>query len=199
MCEALMDAYGPVGRSEWMDMDWRRHLRWVRIGGRLVNVVDIGEGAALIFVHGLSGSWQNWLETIPHFARDHRVIALDLPGFGQSEMPAEPISVSGYARMLEELYGALAIASATIVGTSMGGFVGADFAIRYPHRVERLVLVAAAGLSMEWSTCFTSETAACARGSRTSCSSRRRGWHRADALSCAARSCTARSCAASCC
>ncbi len=50
--------------------------------------------------------------------------------------------------MLEELYGALAIASATIVGTSMGGFVGADFAIRYPHRVERLVLVAAAGLSI---------------------------------------------------
>ncbi len=149
MCEALMDAYGPVGRSEWMDMDWRRHLRWVRIGGRLVNVVDIGEGAALIFVHGLSGSWQNWLETIPHFARDHRVIALDLPGFGQSEMPAEPISVSGYARMLEELYGALAIASATIVGTSMGGFVGAVFAIRYPLRVERLVLVAPAGLSME--------------------------------------------------
>ena len=144
-----MDAYGPVGRSEWMDLDWRSHLRWVRVGGRLVNLVDIGEGPALIFVHGLSGSWQNWLETIPHFARDHRVIALDLPGFGQSEMPVERISVSGYARMLEELYRVLAIESATIVGTSMGGFIGADFAIRYPRRIERLVLVAAAGLSME--------------------------------------------------
>lgn len=145
----MMDAYGPVGRSEWMETDWRRHLRWVRIGDRSVNLVDIGEGPALIFLHGLSGSWQNWLETIPYFAREHRVIALDLPGFGQSEMPAEPISVRGYARMLEQLYDTLGIDTATIVGTSMGGFVAADFAIRYPQRVQRLVLVAAAGLSMD--------------------------------------------------
>lgn len=144
-----MEAYGPVGRSPWMDIDWRRHLRWVQVGGRPVNLVDIGEGPALIFVHGLSGSWQNWLEMIPHFARDHRVIALDLPGFGHSRMPVQPISISNYAHLLEELYVALAIPSATIVGSSMGGFVGADFAIRYPHRVERLVLAAAAGLSME--------------------------------------------------
>ncbi|MDQ3678799.1 MAG: alpha/beta hydrolase, partial [Actinomycetota bacterium] len=48
-----------------------------------------------------------------------------------------------------ELLGALSVGSATIVGNSMGGFVGADMAIRFPHRVERLVLVAAAGLSME--------------------------------------------------
>jgi pimeloyl-ACP methyl ester carboxylesterase len=144
-----MDAYGPVGRSDWMDIDWRRYLRWVTVTGRWMNIVDIGEGPALIFVHGLSGCWQNWLENIPYFAREYRVIALDLPGFGQSQMPVEPITVSGYARQLDELYRALGIDSATIVGTSLGGFVGADFAIRYPHRVERLVLVAAAGLSME--------------------------------------------------
>lgn len=135
--------------SEWMAIDWSSHLRWVRVQGRLVNVLDIGEGPAVVFLHGLSGCWQNWLETIPEFARDHRVIALDFPGFGQSEMPAEPISIAGYARMLDELFGALVVGSATIVGNSMGGFVGADMAIRYPDRVDRLVLVAAAGLSME--------------------------------------------------
>jgi pimeloyl-ACP methyl ester carboxylesterase len=136
-------------RSEWMGIDWRKHLRWVRVQGRLVNVVDIGEGPAVVFLHGLSGSWQNWLETIPEFARDHRVIAIDFPGFGQSEMPEAPISIPDYVRMLDELFGALVIGSATIVGNSMGGFVGADMAIRFPHRVDRLVLVAAAGLSME--------------------------------------------------
>ncbi|MGH2840498.1 MAG: alpha/beta fold hydrolase [Solirubrobacteraceae bacterium] len=135
--------------GHWMDIDWRRHLRCVRVQGRLVNVVDIGQGPAIVFLHGLAGCWQNWLETIPEFARDHRVIAIDFPGFGRSEMPAEPISIPGYVRMLDELFGALAIGSATIVGNSMGGFVGADMAIRLPHRVERLVLVAAAGLSME--------------------------------------------------
>jgi pimeloyl-ACP methyl ester carboxylesterase len=136
-------------RSEWMAVDWSAHLRWVRVQGRLVNVLDMGDGPAVVFLHGLSGCWQNWLETIPALARDHRVIAIDFPGFGRSEMPAEPISIPGYVRMLDELLGALAIPSATLVGNSMGGFVAADMAIRYPHRVERLVLVAAAGLSME--------------------------------------------------
>ncbi len=136
-------------RSEWIDIDWRRYLRWVPVQGRLVNVLDIGAGPVVVFLHGLSGCWQNWLETIPEFARDHRVIAIDFPGFGRSEMPDEPISIPGYARMLDELLGALSVGSATIVGNSMGGFVGADMAIRFPHRVERLVLVAAAGLSME--------------------------------------------------
>ena len=87
-------AYGPVGRSEWMDIDWREHLRWVRVDGRSVNVVDIGSGPVIVFLHGLAGCWQNWLENIPEFARDHRVIALDLPGFGASPMPDESISMA---------------------------------------------------------------------------------------------------------
>ena len=143
------EPYGAVGRSEWMDVDWHEHLRWVRVLDRWMNIVDLGQGPPLIFVHGLSGCWQNWLEQLPHFARDHRVIAVDLPGFGQSEMPAEEISISGYADAIDELMTELGIDSAQIVGNSMGGFIGAELAIRCPARVERLVLVAAAGLSIE--------------------------------------------------
>ncbi|HEV7805570.1 MAG TPA: alpha/beta fold hydrolase [Solirubrobacteraceae bacterium] len=144
-----LDAYGPVGRSEWMDIDWSRHLRWVRIHERWVNVLDYGEGPPVILIHGLSGCWQNWLENIPQLAREHRVIAVDLPGFGQSEMPADPISVNGYADTIDALMEELGIDAARIIGNSMGGFTGAELAITYPARVERLVLVAAAGLSIE--------------------------------------------------
>ena len=114
-----------------------------------MNVVDIGSGPPVIFIHGLSGCWQNWLEQIPLFARDHRVIAVDLPGFGHSEMPVEPISISGYADAIDELMEKLDIDAARIVGNSMGGFIGAEIAIEHPARIERLVLVAAAGLSIE--------------------------------------------------
>ena len=76
-----------------MDIDWQEHLRWVRVEDRWMNIVDIGEGPVVLMVHGLSGCWQNWLENIPFFARDHRVIAIDLPGFGESEMPAKEISI----------------------------------------------------------------------------------------------------------
>lgn len=141
--------YGPAGRSAWMDVDWREHLSWVRVDDRWVNVVDIGSGPVIVFLHGLAGCWQNWLETIPHFAADHRVIALDLPGFGESPMPAEPISMPGYARMLDELFVTLGVDGATLVGSSMGGFVAAEFAIRYRAQVQRLCLASPAGLSME--------------------------------------------------
>lgn len=153
MVRRRTEPYGAVGRSEWMDVDWQQHLRWVRVLGRWMNVVDIGPEDSgrdpLIFIHGLSGCWQNWLEQIPHFARDRRVIAVDLPGFGQSEMPAEEISISGYADAIDALMQQLGIDSAQVVGNSMGGFIGAEVAIQHPARVERLVLVAAAGLSIE--------------------------------------------------
>jgi pimeloyl-ACP methyl ester carboxylesterase len=141
--------YGPDGRSEWLDIDWREHQRWVRVAGTPVNVIDIGEGDPIVFIHGLSGAWVNWLENIPHFARDHRVIAMDLPGFGHSPMPADRISVAGYARTVDELLGTLGIERAVIVGNSMGGFIGAEVAIQFSTRVERLVLVSAAGLTIE--------------------------------------------------
>jgi pimeloyl-ACP methyl ester carboxylesterase len=136
-----------VGRSSWLRLDWRNHQRWVILDGQPVNVIELGDGPPLLFIHGLSGSWQNWLEQLPVFARDHRVITLDLPGFGHSPMPREKISISGYAQMIDRLLDDLRVDAAAVVGNSMGGFVAAELAINVPQRVERLVLVSAAGLS----------------------------------------------------
>jgi pimeloyl-ACP methyl ester carboxylesterase len=141
------DQYGPEGRSPWLDVDWREHQRWVTVAGHPVNTIELGEGPPIVFVHGLGGSWQNWLEQLPVLARRHRVIAMDLPGFGYSPMPQEEISIAGYARLLDGLLGELGVDAATVVGNSMGGFIGAELAIAFPPRVERLVLVSAAGLS----------------------------------------------------
>jgi pimeloyl-ACP methyl ester carboxylesterase len=135
------------GHSPWLDVDWRAHQRWTVINDSPVNVVELGEGPPVLFVHGLSGSWPNWLEQLPVFARTHRVIAPDLPGFGRSPMPTGEISISAYARTLDALLDALGVDAATVVGNSMGGFVAAELAINFPQRVERLVLVSAAGLS----------------------------------------------------
>src|SRR5947209_3104415 len=82
-------AYGPVGRSRWLDVDWREHQRWIVVDGQPVNTIELGEGPPLVFLHGLSGCWQNWLEQLPVFAEAHRVVSVDLPGFGQSPMPHE--------------------------------------------------------------------------------------------------------------
>jgi pimeloyl-ACP methyl ester carboxylesterase len=153
----VADLYGPVGRSAWMDVDWRAHQRWVTVGGRAMNVIDIGPGAdagpargTIVWIHGLSGSWQNWLENLPVLAAaGWRCIAMDLPGFGASEMPAEKITIAGYAAAVDELLGVLGVSRAVVVGNSMGGFVGAEIAITFSTWVDKLVLVSAAGLTIE--------------------------------------------------
>jgi pimeloyl-ACP methyl ester carboxylesterase len=138
--------YGPEGRSQWLDIDWSEHLRQVSVGGSRVNFAELGpaDAPAIFMVHGLGAMWQCWLENMPHFARDHRVIAMDLPGFGGSEMPAWDISIENYGRWLFDFAEVLGVESATVVGNSMGGFIGAEAAIKEPARVERLALVSAA-------------------------------------------------------
>src|SRR3954447_1193903 len=93
------EAEAPAGSDygnpdpEWMRIDWREHLRRVKLPGSEVNYVEMGEGEPIVFVHGLSGCWQNWLENLPHFARDHRVIALDPPRFGGSPLPRRAVAI----------------------------------------------------------------------------------------------------------
>jgi pimeloyl-ACP methyl ester carboxylesterase len=115
--------------------------------GQPINVVELGEGPPLLFVHGLIGRWTHWVEQLTAFAPSHRVIALDLPGFGDSPLPAQRISIPLYARTIERLLDALGIGAAAFVGHSMGGFTSAELAINFPQRVERLLLVSPAGLS----------------------------------------------------
>ena len=134
-----------------MSIDWPAMTKQLVVEGREVNVVDTGGAGkpVLVFVHGLSGTWQNWLLNIPPFMDSHRVIAPDLPGFGESPMPREKISIQGYARILDGLLGQLGVESAAVVGNSMGGFVAAELALSFSTMVEKLVLVSAAGLSIE--------------------------------------------------
>jgi pimeloyl-ACP methyl ester carboxylesterase len=143
------DEYGVTAEPSWRAVDWAAHLHQAEIHGSKVNYVDIGSGPGepVVFVHGLGGQWQNWLENIPRAAQERRAIALDLPGFGLSEMPRNEISISNYARTVEALCQHLGLERVAVVGNSMGGFVSSEVAIRYPERVERLVLVSAAGIS----------------------------------------------------
>jgi pimeloyl-ACP methyl ester carboxylesterase len=143
--------YADGDDAAWMDVDWPSMTRRVRIDGRELNVVDSGgDKPPILWIHGLGGRWQNWLLNLPVFMRDHRVIAADLPGFGESEMPTGEISINRYARTVDKLCDALGIECAVVVGNSMGGFVGAEMAISRSTRVQQLVLVSAAGLSIEY-------------------------------------------------
>ena len=146
------DGYGVTAHPSWRGVDWAAHLHRTRLGGTDVAYVDLGPARStdehpVVFVHGLSGQWQNWLENMPRMALERRVIALDLPGFGVSGPAAGDVSISGYGQLVEQLCDHLGLGAVTLVGNSMGGFIAAETAIQFPARVERLVLVSAAGIS----------------------------------------------------
>ena len=140
------DPYGEPD-PEWLGIEWSEHRREVDVVGTRVNYVEMGEGPPLVFVHGLSGAWQNWLENLPHFARSHRVIALDLPGFGSSPMPPWEITIPAYGRFLRDFCERVGVERCALVGNSMGGFIATEVAVAEADRVEKLVLVSAAGIT----------------------------------------------------
>ena len=125
--------------------------RSITAGGYQTNVHEHGEGFPLMLIHG-SGpgvtAWANWRLVMPELARQRRVIAPDMLGFGYSERPANP----DYQRdvWVEHAIGvldALGIEQADLVGNSFGGGIALALAIRYPHRVRRLVLMGSVGVS----------------------------------------------------
>jgi pimeloyl-ACP methyl ester carboxylesterase len=142
--------YADGDDATWMGVDWPSLQRTVDVGGQRVNVLDTGGGDdALLFLHGWSSNWQIFLLNIPAFMDSHRVVSLDLPGFGASPMPEHGLSIRGYARLVDGVCDALGVERVTVVGNSMGGFIGAELALSFGTRVDRLALVSAAGLSTE--------------------------------------------------
>jgi pimeloyl-ACP methyl ester carboxylesterase len=144
------DGYGGGDDAAWRGVDWREHQRWIELPEGPVNTITMGDGPPMVFIHGLGGSWTNWLEQLPAFAEDFRVVTMDLPGFGASPLPASgELSIPAYADVVAAVLAELEIDSATIVGNSMGGFIAAELTLRHPALVERLVLISAAGISSE--------------------------------------------------
>ena len=143
--------YGRTAQPSWREVDWQAHLHAVEVNGRRVNYVDIGERdmPPAIFVHGLGGCWQDWLENIPRLAQERRCLALDLPGFAGSEMPHEKITISGYGETVVEFARKVgADEPADLVGNSMGGFIAAEIGISHADFARRIVLCSAAGISI---------------------------------------------------
>ena len=125
--------------------------RSITAGGYQTNLHEHGKGFPLMLIHG-SGpgvtAWANWRLVMPELARQRRVIAPDMLGFGYSERPANP----DYQRdvWVEHAIGvldALGIEQADLVGNSFGGGIALALAIRYPQRVRRLVLMGSVGVS----------------------------------------------------
>jgi pimeloyl-ACP methyl ester carboxylesterase len=115
-----------------------------------VRVEGPADGVPLVLIHGIGRSLEDWSEQFPLLSRTHRVIALDLPGFGYSARRAEPATLAALARGVLSTLDALGVRRPVhLVGNSLGGAVSLQVLALAPERVASLVLVNSAGFGAE--------------------------------------------------
>jgi pimeloyl-ACP methyl ester carboxylesterase len=121
-------------RGEFVDLDGAR-LYYYAAGTR-------GAGEPVVLIHGFPTSSHLWGEVVPLVPAGHRVVVVDLLGYGRSDRPrAGRVSVEAHAERTVQLFDALGIDRACVVGHDVGGGVAQSMAVRHPQRVSRLCLV----------------------------------------------------------
>jgi pimeloyl-ACP methyl ester carboxylesterase len=118
----------------------------VQVFGQKIVFYEAGAGPNVILIHGLGADASSWMFNIAALSEKYHVLALDQIGFGQSSKPLVDYKIGTFVDFLHEFMRVLRIPQATLVGSSLGGWIAADFAARYPQMVEKLVLVDAAGI-----------------------------------------------------
>jgi pimeloyl-ACP methyl ester carboxylesterase len=124
-----------------------RRLRFTSVDTRLckISTLSAGEGDPVICVHGLGATKASFLPTVAALADHHRVIAMDLPGFGDSDKPLGAAYDAPYfARAVAALLDELGIERAHLIGNSMGGRVAIEMGLLQPERTQKIALLSPA-------------------------------------------------------
>lgn len=117
-----------------------RDALYADVEGTRVRYTDRGEGPAVVMIHGFASSLETWLGVEPVVARTHRVITLDLKGFGWTDRPEGDYSPLAQARIVSGLLEARGVSEAAVVAHSWGSSVALALALSQPERVTRLAL-----------------------------------------------------------
>jgi pimeloyl-ACP methyl ester carboxylesterase len=132
-----------------MSLDPRIDDKYVKTNGYRVRYIEKGEGQPLLMFHGLGAalSADQWLVIIDSLSTVSHVYALDMPGWGLSDLPAIGYSFDMFTETIHGFVEALGLQSVDVFGQSMGGWWAGLYAYYHPERVRRAILVGAAGLN----------------------------------------------------
>jgi pimeloyl-ACP methyl ester carboxylesterase len=124
--------------------------KYVKVGNINTRLRSAGEkGTNVILIHGLGGSIENWENNIEALAQRHRVYALDLKGFGRTDKTPLLRDLDELVQFIYDFMTVMHIEKASLIGNSLGGGLALFFALKYPDKVDKLVLADPAGMGRE--------------------------------------------------
>ena len=116
--------------------------KFVQIDSKKIRYVDSGSGLPLVFIHGFGASIYSWRKNLGPISKHHRVCAPDLPGFGYSDKPLDAdYTIDAFADFIVQFMDKLQIKQAVLVGHSLGGGIALSASLKYPSRVQSLILL----------------------------------------------------------
>jgi 2-hydroxy-6-oxonona-2,4-dienedioate hydrolase len=136
-------------RSIWTELRQVAFCQaWVEAGGVSTRYAQAGpdDAPTVVMLHGTGGHWETWAANIGPFSRHFRCVAIDMIGNGFSDKPDIQYEIPVYVDHVRAVMDTLGIERASLMGTSLGSWVAAQFALDHPGRVDKLVLMSAAGL-----------------------------------------------------
>jgi len=118
----------------------------ISVNGIKIHFVEAGEGLPLLFLHGLGGSWKDWAANLPSFASSYLAMAIDFPGFGDSDKPEADYSIEWLTGIVEKFLEERKLNRVNIVGHSMGALVALNLAAQVCSPVQKLIVADAVGI-----------------------------------------------------
>lgn len=151
----MSDEHETSYRSVWTFLnDLAFTQGYVDAGGTRTRYLQAGprEAPSVIFLHGTAASWESCCANIRARARHFHTLAIDMVGSGFSDKPDQLYTLDVYVEHLRAFMDAMGLAKTSIVGVSLGSFVAAKFAQKYPDRTDRITMVSAVGLPFRHSS-----------------------------------------------
>jgi len=114
-----------------------------------VHYLTGGYGEPIVIVHGGGSGSSSWLQTAENLSKSHTIYAPDLPGFGDTGSTGNKFNLLDFVSFIEHFSNSLGLESFSLIGHSIGGYIAAQYALHFPKKVRRLILVGSLGLGRE--------------------------------------------------
>ncbi|TBR22131.1 MAG: alpha/beta hydrolase [Candidatus Nitrosotenuis sp.] len=122
-----------------------------KIGDHNIRYLESGNSdRVIVLLHGLGASAERWLHILPYLTERYRVIAPDIIGFGLSDKPTVDYTIEFFTEFLDEFINHISAKNPiSIIGSSLGGRISIEYVIQNAHNIEKMILVAPAGINEE--------------------------------------------------